>query len=84
MTETQAQPESLMTTVRRELALRKGHWRQVVKESGVPYDTLCKIAQGRVDPGVSRVQRLLDYFRQHPFDKATAPRRTSNSAATSA
>lgn len=38
--------------------------RQIARESGVPFSTLCKVAQGSVtDPSVHTVQRLADYFR---------------------
>lgn len=37
--------------------------RTVAKESGVPFSTVCKIAQGSVtDPSVHTVQKLADYF----------------------
>jgi predicted transcriptional regulator len=37
--------------------------RQVAQESGVPYSTVTKIAQGAVsDPSVHTVQTLFDYF----------------------
>ena len=37
--------------------------RQVATESGVPFSTVSKIAQGSVkDPSVHTVQRLFDYF----------------------
>lgn len=37
--------------------------RQVARESGVPFSTLCKIAQGTVKkPSVHTIQRLADYF----------------------
>jgi len=37
--------------------------RQIARESGVPFSTVCKIAQGCVtDPSVHTVQRLADYF----------------------
>lgn len=37
--------------------------RVVARESGVPFSTVSKIAQGSVkDPGVHTVQRLADYF----------------------
>lgn len=64
---TDNRPEPIISTVRRELANRKGRWPEVSSGSGVPYDTLTKIAQGRQDPGVSSVQRLLDYFRANPI-----------------
>ena len=38
--------------------------RQVARESGVPFSTVCKVAQGYVsDPSVHTVQRLADYFK---------------------
>jgi predicted transcriptional regulator len=37
--------------------------RTVALESGVPFSTVCKIAQGLVkDPSVHTVQKLFDYF----------------------
>lgn len=37
--------------------------RQVARESGVPFSTVSKIAQGSVkEPSVHTVQRLYDYF----------------------
>ena len=62
-------PEPIMTTLRRELNKRRGYWPEVASVSGVPYHSLCKIAQGRVTPGVDNAQLLLDYFREHPVDK---------------
>lgn len=38
--------------------------RQVANESGVPFSTVSKIAQGAVkEPSVHTVQRLFDYFK---------------------
>ena len=37
--------------------------RTVARKSGVPFSTVCKIAQGSVtDPSVHTVQKLYDYF----------------------
>lgn len=37
--------------------------RTIARESGVPFSTVCKIAQGSVkEPSVHTVQRLFDYF----------------------
>lgn len=37
--------------------------RQIARESGVPFSTVCKIAQGDVtDPSIHTVQKLYDYF----------------------
>lgn len=54
--------ESILATVRRELGATKGQWSAVAEKSGVPYHTLTKVAQGRVDPRLSTVQRLVDHF----------------------
>ena len=37
--------------------------RRIALESGVPFSTVCKIAQGSVkEPSVHTIQRLADYF----------------------
>jgi transcriptional regulator with XRE-family HTH domain len=37
--------------------------RQIARESGVPFSTVCKMAQGSVtEPSVHTVQKLYDYF----------------------
>ncbi len=55
--------ESILAGVRRDLTRTRGTWTKVAQSSGVPYHTLVKIAQGTVlDPRVSTVQRLVDYF----------------------
>jgi len=42
----------------------KGKWPEVATGSGVSYRTIEKIARGEiVDPSVSHVQKLHDYFR---------------------
>ena len=39
----------------------KGEWKSIADSSGVPYSTLCKIAQGHTEnPGVLNVQALFD------------------------
>lgn len=41
--------------------------RRIASESGVPFSTVCKIAQGSVkEPGVHTIQRLYDYFTKAP------------------
>ena len=54
--------ESILVAERRQLGETKGRWASVAEQSGVPYHTLTKIAQGKVDPRVSTVQRLVDHF----------------------
>jgi len=42
---------------------KSGQWGKVSRESGVPYDTLTKIAQGKIkNPGIENLQLLMDYF----------------------
>jgi predicted transcriptional regulator len=54
---------SILTTVRKRLNASKGKWRQVSIASGVPYDTLTKVAYGiNKDPRISTVQKLVNYF----------------------
>jgi hypothetical protein len=54
---------SWLATVVRSLQETKGKWRTISSVTGIPYDTLTKVALGRVaDPRVSTVQTLFDYF----------------------
>jgi hypothetical protein len=51
--------------VRGELEKNRGTWPTIADETGVPYDTITKIAQRQiVDPKVSKVQILANYFRE--------------------
>lgn len=55
--------------------------KQVASESGVPFSTVAKIAQGAVtDPSVHTVQKLADYFRGQ-CDESAAARNDSKKAA---
>lgn len=50
--------------VLRKLNEAKGTWPTVAEGSGVPYDTITKIAQRQIgDPKVSKLQRLANYFK---------------------
>jgi predicted transcriptional regulator len=56
-------PEPILTFVRRQLAASKGTWSDVSRQSGVPYHTLVKIAQGVVvNPRIQTLQGLADHF----------------------
>lgn len=56
--------ESLLEYVLARLEESKGQWRQISEASGVPYDTLTKVAQRQNEnPRVRTVQQLADYFR---------------------
>ena len=42
----------------------KGRWPEISIKTGVPYQTLTKIAQRRTrNPGIGHIQKLADYFR---------------------
>lgn len=46
------------------LRAKKVPQKQIARESGVPFSTVCKIAQGAVtEPSVHTIQKLHDYFR---------------------
>lgn len=69
------QHEPWLQTVVRSLQDAKGKWRVISSETGIPYDTLTKIALGRVaDPRVSNVQALFDYFARRPEQASAADR----------
>lgn len=60
--------ESLHEKVITELQARKGAWRLVAKGSQVSLRTIEKIARREiVDPGISKVQALLDFCRKNPL-----------------
>lgn len=57
--------QNLHQFVLAQLQARRGDWVCIARESGVPYNTITKIAQGAiVDPRVSKLQRLANYFRE--------------------
>lgn len=56
--------ESIGDFLRRRLDEEKGNWPQIADESGVPYGTLEKIAQGdTLNPQLKTVEPLLAWFR---------------------
>ncbi|CAB3688241.1 hypothetical protein LMG24238_02976 [Paraburkholderia sediminicola] len=67
--------EKMLDTVMRKLDETRGTWPEISDRSGVPYQTLTKIACGIVrDPRVSTVQALLDYFATRPEQSTAADR----------
>lgn len=53
----------LLDFVLERLDRRTPHWTEVAKATGVPYDTLKKIAsRSTPNPGVRTVQAIADYF----------------------
>jgi len=67
--------EPMLATVLRRLDQAKGAWPDIARESGVPYQTLTKIACRIVsDPRVSTVQTLFDYFAAHAEQSALTDR----------
>lgn len=56
--------EPILDYVRRRLDEEyRGQWSLISKDSGVPYDTIAKIVQGRREnPGVKTLQPILDWM----------------------
>lgn len=55
--------EPMLDYVRARLMAARGRQPAIARATGIPYKTLRKIASGEVtDPGVSKIQRLHDYF----------------------
>jgi transcriptional regulator with XRE-family HTH domain len=51
--------------------------RQIANGSGVPFSTVCKVAQRRVkNPRIDTIQRLADFFESYEGDQTFYPRRT--------
>jgi predicted transcriptional regulator len=70
--------EKMLDTVMRKLDETRGTWPEISVSSGVPYQTLTKIACGIVrDPRISTVQALLDYFASRA-EQATASDRAGS------
>jgi hypothetical protein len=54
------------------LSARSVPWTDVSRKTGIPYETLKKIASRRTpNPGVQHVQRLAEFFQQ--LEQAAAP-----------
>lgn len=65
----------IYTYVMQQLKSRRVPQRTVARETGVPFSSLTKIAQGQIKaPNVHHVQALHDYFRKVGAD-TTAPAR---------
>ena len=66
--------QDLLGFVLNHLRRREVPWTDVAKASGVPYDTLKKIASGATpNPGVRHVQALAGYFYARLPDGANTP-----------
>jgi transcriptional regulator with XRE-family HTH domain len=58
--------DSIHEYVLEQLQLHKGRWTEVADGSGIPKRTIEKIARREVvDPGVSKIERLAQYFRDN-------------------
>lgn len=58
--------ESIYEYVLRGLQASKGQWSAVAEASGVSKRTIEKIARREIhDPGVSHIEKLARYFRDH-------------------
>lgn len=73
---------SLVSTVRTELAARKGDWPAMCKELDISYWWLIKFAQGRIDnPGVLKLEKLQAHFEANPRKETTAAPATATDVA---
>lgn len=72
--------EPIITFVRRRLDETRGTWVTIAQDSGVPYHTLTKIAQGKTEPRIGTVQLLLDYFKRVANPGVIAPTRSVTGA----
>jgi len=46
-----------------ELLKARGKYRNIADQTGLDYDWICSISQGRIkDPGVKKMQALYDYL----------------------
>jgi hypothetical protein len=53
--------------LRKELADRRGIWREICAATGLSYWWLTKFAQGRIgEPGLSKIEALQAYMRANP------------------
>ena len=59
--------ESIYAYVLEQLQRHKGRWPEIAEDTGISMRTLEKIARREVkDPGVSRIEKLANYFRKQP------------------
>ena len=56
------QQSDLLEAVRAELKIREGGLQTVAKGTGITYDTIRRIKNGRNDPGYSKVRLLHDFL----------------------
>lgn len=64
----------IYTYVMDQLRSRRVPQRTVARETGVPFSSLTKIAQGQIKaPNVHHVQALHDYFKKVGADATTNP-----------
>ena len=62
--------DTMLSKVLDKLKSEKGKWNTIAKESGIPYETVKKIADGRTkNPGFNHVQTLHDYFSENSYLK---------------
>lgn len=62
----------ILTPTLAELQARKGRWPDICAATGLDYDWLTKLAQGRIaDPGVRKIQCLASHFEATPRSPST-------------
>lgn len=61
---------SLVTSIRNELAVRKGYWPSICRSTNISYWWLTKFAQGRINnPGVLKLEKLEEHFKANPLQE---------------
>ena len=65
--------EKLLPYVVKELQARKGEWPKICADTKLDYSWLTKLAKGRIpDPGVNKIEKLADYFKDRRRPKVEA------------
>ena len=58
---------NLLSQTLSELSSRRGQWAAICRTTGLDYDWMTKLAQGRInDPGIKKIQLLAEFFKAHP------------------
>lgn len=78
--------EQIMVCVRKQLTEAKGEWPEIVKATGVPYDTLAKLHQGVTqNPRLATITPLIQAFKRRQetgsFARPPARKRSTSLAA---
>lgn len=59
--------QTLLNETKRLLEERKGEWPDIGRDTGLGYQWISKVMQGRIkDPGVNKVEKIYRHLRQLP------------------